>query len=197
MAFWKENNIVPKRKFRFQVQFGRGESGVAVSQIYWWAKTIKIPTLNERELPILDIILQRCITLDLPKPNPESLDAIEMIFAQPGLVLSMADLDDLLTQTLCPLSPTTMKVPLSSLKNLNLELKNKYTKDQFYSGSTASEHTSNEIPDNINEALENIEKNWIFKALQKTNGNKTEAADIFGLSFRTFRYRCKKLHIDQ
>lgn len=46
MAFWKENNIVPKRKFRFQVQFGRGESGVAVSQIYWWAKTIKIPTFT-------------------------------------------------------------------------------------------------------------------------------------------------------
>ena len=48
MAFWKENNIVPKRKFRFQVQFGRGTAteGVTASKIYWWAKTIKIPTFT-------------------------------------------------------------------------------------------------------------------------------------------------------
>ena len=50
MAFWKENSVTPKRKFRFQVQFGSTDvqltsnDDAAKSQNYWWAKTIKIPS---------------------------------------------------------------------------------------------------------------------------------------------------------
>ena len=48
MAFWKENTKTPKRKYRFQVQFGRNDQGntVSTSTAYWWAKTIKIPAFS-------------------------------------------------------------------------------------------------------------------------------------------------------
>ena len=45
--------------------------------------------------------------------------------------------------------------------------------------------------DNI---LEDIEKAYLEKALECTNGKKQEAADLLGVSFRTFRYRMSKLY---
>ncbi len=41
--------------------------------------------------------------------------------------------------------------------------------------------------------LEEIEKNAIMSALSKTNNNKTAAAKLLGVSFRTLRYRLSKL----
>jgi two-component system response regulator PilR (NtrC family) len=43
------------------------------------------------------------------------------------------------------------------------------------------------------EYLEDIEKRAILKALSKTNNNKTAAAKLLGVSFRTLRYRLAKL----
>ena len=44
--------------------------------------------------------------------------------------------------------------------------------------------------------LEEIEKAYLEKALECTNGKKQEAADLLDISFRTFRYRLSKLGID-
>jgi len=44
--------------------------------------------------------------------------------------------------------------------------------------------------------LEGIEKETIEKALEMTRWNKTAAAKKLGMSFRSFRYRLKKLGID-
>jgi two-component system, NtrC family, response regulator PilR len=43
------------------------------------------------------------------------------------------------------------------------------------------------------EYLEDIEKRAILKALEKSNNNKTAAAKLLGVSFRTLRYRLAKL----
>lgn len=43
------------------------------------------------------------------------------------------------------------------------------------------------------EYLENIERQAILQALQKTGNNKTAAAKLLGISFRTLRYRYAKL----
>ena len=43
------------------------------------------------------------------------------------------------------------------------------------------------------EYLEDIEKRAIMKALAKANNNKTAAAKLLGVSFRTLRYRLAKL----
>jgi len=46
--------------------------------------------------------------------------------------------------------------------------------------------------DNI---LEEIERAYLVKALECTNGKKQEAADLLDISFRTFRYRMSKLDL--
>jgi two-component system response regulator PilR (NtrC family) len=46
---------------------------------------------------------------------------------------------------------------------------------------------------NLPDYLEDIEKRAIVKALEQTNNNKTAAAKLLGVSFRTLRYRLTKL----
>ncbi|MGQ0442757.1 MAG: helix-turn-helix domain-containing protein, partial [Methylophilaceae bacterium] len=46
---------------------------------------------------------------------------------------------------------------------------------------------------NLPDYLEDIEKQAILKALAKANNNKTAAAKLLGVSFRTLRYRLSKL----
>jgi two-component system response regulator PilR (NtrC family) len=47
------------------------------------------------------------------------------------------------------------------------------------------------------EYLEDIEKRAIIKALEKSNNNKTAAAKLLGVSFRTLRYRLTKLGLSK
>jgi two-component system response regulator PilR (NtrC family) len=55
-----------------------------------------------------------------------------------------------------------------------------------------------EVPNGV--ALDNIlaeiERSYITKALECTSGNKNKAADLLGITFRSFRYRVDKLDIE-
>ena len=44
--------------------------------------------------------------------------------------------------------------------------------------------------------LEAIERQRIVAALEQTRWNRTAAAELLGVSFRTLRYRLKKLEIE-
>ena len=50
--------------------------------------------------------------------------------------------------------------------------------------------------DQLEEYLENKEKQAITAALEKTHWNKTAAAKLLGISFRQLRYRLKKLNLE-
>ena len=50
--------------------------------------------------------------------------------------------------------------------------------------------------DDLEDYLENIERQAILQALEETRWNRTAAAQRLGLSFRSMRYRLKKLGID-
>ncbi|SDG50741.1 Two-component response regulator PilR [Pseudomonas benzenivorans] len=50
--------------------------------------------------------------------------------------------------------------------------------------------------DNLEDHLENIERKLIMQALEETRWNRTAAAQRLGLTFRSMRYRLKKLGID-
>ena len=50
--------------------------------------------------------------------------------------------------------------------------------------------------ENLGEALEDIERDAIVRALEQTRYNKTRAAQLLGMSFRSLRYRIKKLGIE-
>lgn len=61
--------------------------------------------------------------------------------------------------------------------------------------------TQSALPDSLpQEGLENYlegqEKELILAALQKSHGNKTQAAKLLNMSFRSLRYRMKKLGLD-
>jgi two-component system response regulator PilR (NtrC family) len=45
--------------------------------------------------------------------------------------------------------------------------------------------------------MENMEKSYLMKALERTNGVKTEAAKLLNISFRSFRHKLKKFGIDK
>jgi two-component system response regulator PilR (NtrC family) len=49
----------------------------------------------------------------------------------------------------------------------------------------------------LEEYLEDLEKQAILDALEQTRWNRTEAARLLGLSFRSMRYRLAKLKLDQ
>jgi two-component system response regulator PilR (NtrC family) len=50
---------------------------------------------------------------------------------------------------------------------------------------------------NLDGMLGEVEKRWLLAALEETEGNKTEAAKLLQMSFRSFRYRLAKLGLDE
>jgi two-component system response regulator PilR (NtrC family) len=50
--------------------------------------------------------------------------------------------------------------------------------------------------DSIDSQVEDVQRQAIIEALEKTRYNKTAAAKLLGLSFRQLRYRIKKLGIE-
>jgi two-component system response regulator PilR (NtrC family) len=66
------------------------------------------------------------------------------------------------------------------------------------SGSAAGEGSDASLAhiDNLEDHLEDIERKLIMQALEETRWNRTAAAQRLGLTFRSMRYRLKKLGID-
>ncbi len=62
------------------------------------------------------------------------------------------------------------------------------------SNAEAQQITDTEKP--LDSQLDNIEKERIIKALEETKYNRTKAAELLGMSYRSLRYRLKKLGID-
>tara|TARA_R110002110_G_scaffold271566_1_gene486946 strand:+ start:44337 stop:45692 length:1356 start_codon:yes stop_codon:yes gene_type:complete len=72
---------------------------------------------------------------------------------------------------------------------------NSITHHDLHLPKIVGENTSIHLNIPLDDHLVNIEKEAIETALGKTNGNKTKAAKLLGMSFRTLRYRLKKLGI--
>ncbi|MFC1577597.1 sigma-54-dependent transcriptional regulator [Thermodesulfobacteriota bacterium] len=49
----------------------------------------------------------------------------------------------------------------------------------------------------LDDIMEDIERGYLSKALDCSNGNKNKAAELLGVSFRSLRYRLDKLRIDK
>ncbi|MGE5247608.1 MAG: helix-turn-helix domain-containing protein [Verrucomicrobiota bacterium] len=44
--------------------------------------------------------------------------------------------------------------------------------------------------------MDRLEKSYLMKALEKSDGNRTEAAKLLNISFRSLRYRLQKHGIE-
>ncbi len=51
-------------------------------------------------------------------------------------------------------------------------------------------------PHDLEAYLDDVEKKALLNALERSNGNKTQAAKLLGISFRALRYRLKKLGLE-
>ena len=67
-------------------------------------------------------------------------------------------------------------------------------------GRTPMALVQEDFPDegvNLDGMLGEVEKRWLLAALEESKGNKTEAAKLLQMSFRSFRYRLAKLGLDE
>ena len=62
---------------------------------------------------------------------------------------------------------------------------------------SAASPADNDIPSSLPDYLDNIEREVIRRALAKTRFNRTQAAELLGISFRQLRYRMQRLSIHE
>jgi two-component system response regulator PilR (NtrC family) len=56
---------------------------------------------------------------------------------------------------------------------------------------------TDELPGSLPDHLDNVEREIIRRALNKTQFNRTQAAELLGISFRQLRYRMQRLSIHE
>ncbi|OGT98676.1 MAG: Fis family transcriptional regulator [Geobacteraceae bacterium GWB2_52_12] len=69
----------------------------------------------------------------------------------------------------------------------------------IFTGRSSAHGGGMEIPEEglaLEPLLEDIEKQYLLKALERTHGAKKKAAELLGMSFRSFRYRLAKFGLD-
>ncbi|ALF59121.1 sigma-54-dependent transcriptional regulator [Psychrobacter urativorans] len=92
--------------------------------------------------------------------------------------------------------PTNVRKRSAQNETISNEPSSKLGEDVNKPSSTLASITG--LPSKGLEAyLQEQEERLIIAALKQTNGNKTQAAELLGTTFRSLRYRMKKLEIDE
>jgi two-component system response regulator PilR (NtrC family) len=162
---------------------------------------LKVPSLRERseDIPLLaDFFINKISKewgIGKPSLSDDALKALNN-YAFPG---NVRELENSLERaiTLCD----NGKI---AIEHLQLPNGSSGTLNNSASAGTPSEliaqRSSNEqLPPGValEDHLSDIEKQAILKALDETKWNRTAAAKKLGMSFRSLRYRLKKLGLDQ
>lgn len=151
---------------------------------------LRVPALRERATDIGEIteaILERLARRSNTQPAEISAEAIGLLqsYDFPG---NVRELENILERALT-LSTGGVITP-------------EHVRLRATARSSAGEpvtKVATAVPDGttaLGSQLENIERDAIVKALEKTRYNKTAAAKLLGMSFRALRYRIKKLGIE-
>ena len=140
---------------------------------------LHVPALRERGTDILNLashILQRMASGDLKLD--QSAESALMLYPFPG---NVRELENMLERAVTLSSTGTIKE-----SDLHLRpVKSEESEESQLSTATA-----------LGDHIEDVQRQAIVDALQKTRYNKTAAAKLLGLSFRQLRYRIKKLGIE-
>ena len=161
------------------------ESGNFRQDLYYRLNVIslKMPALREisDDIPLLTahLLEKLCKDLGIEVPAIDS-DAMALLrqYRFPG---NVRELESILQRALTLSNG-------SEIRQQDIEL-------PAASKQTAVNLDANGIP--LPEFLEGIEKQAILDALEKTRQNKTAAAKLLGVSFRTLRYRLSKLGLSK
>jgi two-component system response regulator PilR (NtrC family) len=147
---------------------------------------LRVPALRERREDIPDLAevilrrLARRMSTKAPTLDPAALEALQG-YAFPG---NVRELENVLERALTLCTGDVIMVEHLHVRS-----------DPGRPGSPEPAVTA-ATPGALGAQLEDIEREAIVKALEKTRYNKTAAAKLLGMSFRALRYRVKKLGIE-
>ncbi len=153
---------------------------------------VSVPPLRERKEDVAYLAQHFLQTLahdwqmDLPRLSPNALKALEQ-YQFPG---NVRELENILERavTLCDdevIAPEHLQLPTDGVpvERVHPAVGDRTLPD-FEHG------------DSLEDYLTDIEKQAIMRALEETRWNRTAAAKKLGMSFRSLRYRLKKLGLD-
>uniref|UniRef100_Q47IB3 Helix-turn-helix, Fis-type n=1 Tax=Dechloromonas aromatica (strain RCB) TaxID=159087 RepID=Q47IB3_DECAR len=140
---------------------------------------LRMPPLRERLediAPLVDAILRRVFGDTTPKLSSGALKALEF-YSFPG---NVRELENILERATALCSGDTIEV------------------DDLHLGP--EDMPGGEAPgrgsETLDEYLNRLERQAILEALQKAEGNRTAAARLLGVTFRSMRYRLERLGIE-
>ncbi|MES2182514.1 MAG: sigma-54 dependent transcriptional regulator [Pseudomonadota bacterium] len=163
------------------------DAGLFRQDLYYRLNVIqlKMPALRDRscDIPLLAELLMAklCNSMKIATPQIDS-NALTYIkkLQFPG---NVRELENMLERALAMCDGKT--ITIEDVMNEDALIANNTDKSTFEPNQT--------LEVNLSDYLEDIEKRAIIKALDTTKNNKTAAAKLLGISFRTLRYRLAKL----
>ena len=152
---------------------------------------IKVPPLRERKGDLRSLVqhfLEKYSSQMDKEITKISSYAIDMLnkYDFPG---NIRELENLIERSVA-LSNTNILLPDSLAMSIH--------KRRWVEGIKNKRFDFDEVPNGVSldTILSDIERAYLKKALESSQGNKNRAADLLGISFRSFRYRCDKLSVD-
>ena len=139
---------------------------------------LRMPPLRERVediAPLIDCILHRLAGDAPPRLSGEALKAMQL-YAFPGNVRELENI----------LERATALSSGALIESVDLHLE-----PEDMGGETAGRGS-----ETLDDYLNRLERQAILEALQKTDGNRTAAARLLGVTFRSMRYRLERLGIE-
>ena len=171
------------------------DSGQFREDLYYRINVIQldVPPLRSRSEDISDLVehILRQIAdrnrMDLPEIAPDLITALES-YSFPG---NIRELENILERSVALGEGNTIT---ESDLNLHREILHPKSGD---ANASINPSAYSPMPDeSLDEFLQRIESAMVTKALEKYGNNKTRAAESLGVSFRSFRYKLKKLSIE-
>jgi len=154
---------------------------------------LHVPSLRERpeDLPeLIEHILVKLMGADTPNKPTLSNAALAALqhYDFPG---NVRELENIMERALALYEGDRIE-----LKDLNLPMSAVMDNRMSSLLNNGVSALFNPVESSLEDYLEKIEKTMLTRALEENKWNKTAAAKQLGLSFRSFRYRLKRLSLD-